>query len=217
MTVFDQLANNPLIPVLVIDDPEHAVPVAEALLAGGVSALEVTLRTTAALDVVERMARALPEAIVGVGTVLRAEQFAEARDAGARFAVSPGLSEKLAAAAGQSGMPWLPGAVTASEMIMALELGIGDVKFFPASIAGGAPALKGFSSVFPDLRFCPTGGVNAGNMADYLRLPNVKAVGGSWLVTPELLANRDWAQITRLAGEALAVAAELGRRRSDLP
>lgn len=214
MNVFEQLANNPLIPVLVIDDPNHAIPVAEALLAGGISALEVTLRTPAALDVIERMVSALPEAIVGVGTVVRAPQFADAKNAGARFAVSPGISEKLASSANKINMPWLPGAVTASEMIWAMELGLEDLKFFPASVAGGAAALKGFSSVFPSLRFCPTGGVNATNMVDYLQLPCVMAVGGSWLVTTELMSTKSWSQITTLARQALAVAATVGHQQT---
>lgn len=204
--VFAALGNNPVIPVLVVEDVEHAVPMAKALVAGGLTALEVTLRTACAMDVIERIANEVPEAIIGVGTVTRAEQFAQVQKAGAKFVVSPGCTETLAHAAADIGMPFLPGAVTASEIIAAMELGITDLKFFPAGTSGGAAALKGFSTVFSDIRFCPTGGVKPANMADYLSLPNVATVGGTWLVTADLLNNGNWDEITRLASEAKAQA-----------
>lgn len=214
MSVFESLDNNPVIPVLVVEDVKHAVPLANALIEGGITALEVTLRTSAALHVVEAIAKSVPEAKVGVGTVLQPEQFIAAKNAGSAFAVSPGLTEKLKQAADDSKTAWLPGAVTASEVMRAMELGVTDLKFFPASIAGGAPALKGFSSVFQAARFCPTGGVSLDTMADYLNLPNVAAVGGSWLVTPQLLVDNNWAEITKLAKQATERAKELGRAKS---
>lgn len=200
--VFAALGNNPVIPVLVVEDADHAVPMAKALVAGGLTALEVTLRTAAAMDVVERIANEVPEAIIGVGTVTRAEQFVQVKKAGAKFVVSPGCTATLAHAAADAEMPFLPGAVTASEIIAAMELGITDLKFFPAGTSGGAAALKGFSSVFSEVRFCPTGGVKPENMEDYLSLPNVATVGGTWLVTPDLLNSGNWDEITRLARDA---------------
>lgn len=207
--VFVALGNNPVIPVLVVEDPAHAVPMARALVAGGLTALEVTLRTKSAIEVVERIANEVPEAIIGVGTVTRPEQFELVKKAGAQFVVSPGLTPTLAQAAKDSDMPFLPGAVTASEIIMAMELGITDLKFFPAGTSGGPSALKGFSTVFSEIRFCPTGGVKPDNMKDYLSLPNVATVGGTWLVTADLLAKGDWDSITRLASEAKARAVEI--------
>ncbi|PID46740.1 MAG: keto-deoxy-phosphogluconate aldolase [Proteobacteria bacterium] len=204
--VFAALGNNPVIPVLVVENVDHAVPMAKALVAGGLTALEVTLRTASALQVVKRIANDVPEVIIGVGTVVRAEQFEQVKKVGAQFVVSPGCTETLAKAAQDADMPFLPGAVTASEIIAAMELGISDLKFFPAGTSGGAAALKSFSSVFPDVRFCPTGGVKAVNMADYLSLPNVAAVGGSWLVNSELLNSGNWSEITRLASSAKAQA-----------
>lgn len=204
--VFAALGNNPVIPVLVVEDVAHAVPMAKALVAGGLTALEVTLRTKSAMEVVERIANEVPEAIIGVGTVTRPEQFEQVKKAGAKFVVSPGLTPTLAQAAKDNEMPYLPGAVTASEIIMAMELGITDLKFFPAGTSGGPAALKGFSSVFSEIRFCPTGGVKPSNMEDYLSLPNVATVGGTWLVTHDLLAQGDWETITRLASEAKAQA-----------
>ena len=200
--VFAVLGNNPVIPVLVVENADHAVPMAKALVAGGLTALEVTLRTKSAIDVVERIANEVPEAIIGVGTVTRPEQFEQVKAAGAQFVVSPGLTPTLAQAAKDNEMPFLPGAVTASEIIMAMELGITDLKFFPAGTSGGPSALKGFSSVFSGVRFCPTGGVKPDNMQDYLSLPNVVTVGGTWLVSTELLESGDWDRITHLAHEA---------------
>jgi len=207
--VFAVLGNNPVIPVLVVEDVTQAVPMAKALVAGGLTALEVTLRTPAALSVVERIANEVPEAIIGVGTVVRAEQFEQVKQVGAQFVVSPGLTPSLAQAAVDTGMPFLPGAVTASEIILAQELGLQDLKFFPAGTSGGAAALKGFASVFPEVRFCPTGGVKPDNLADYLSLPNVSAVGGTWLVSQQLLAQANWSEITRLACEAKAQAVSI--------
>ena len=209
MRVFEQLGNNRVIPVIVVEDADHAVPMAEALVEGGVTALEVTLRTPVGLEVIERIARAVPEAIVGAGTVTDASQFQQVIDAGGRFAVSPGITDSLAITANASGLPWLPGTVTASEILLAIQLGFEDLKFFPASVSGGPPAIKAFTSVFSNIRFCPTGGVKPENMADYLGIENVMAVGGSWLVTNELLEKQDWAHMTRRAQEAVARARDI--------
>ncbi|HST37665.1 MAG TPA: bifunctional 4-hydroxy-2-oxoglutarate aldolase/2-dehydro-3-deoxy-phosphogluconate aldolase [Allosphingosinicella sp.] len=181
LSIDDIMAAAPVIPVLVIERVEDAVPIAEALVAGGLPVLEVTLRTHAALGAIQAM-RAVPGAIVGAGTVLSPDQFRYAADAGARFAVSPGLTRPLAEAARDVHLPWLPGVATASEVMRALDLGFTRLKFFPAMAAGGLPALKALSAVFGDIRFCPTGGITQDNAADWLAFPSVACVGGSWLV-----------------------------------
>jgi 2-dehydro-3-deoxyphosphogluconate aldolase/(4S)-4-hydroxy-2-oxoglutarate aldolase len=197
-----------VIPVLAVRDVEAAVPLAEALAGAGVALLEVTLRTENALKVIEAMARAVPEAIVGAGTLTRPEHFRAAADVGARFAVSPGLTPRLAEAALEAGLPYLPGTATASEVIAAREHGFYELKFFPADLIGGIAGLKHMQPLFPDVRFCPTGGVNEGNVAEFLRLPNVFAAGGGWLAPPKLIEAGDWAAIGRLAAAAVAAAAE---------
>lgn len=203
MDIFTALGNNPIIPVLVIEKAEQAVPLAEALVEAGVTALEVTLRTSAALDAIEAIAKSVPEAIAGVGTVIHPDQFALAKNAGAKFAVSPGLTPALAEAANTTAMPYLPGVATSTEIIRAMEMGITDLKFFPASISGGVNALKAFGSVFPDVRFCPTGGIGPNDFKDYLDLKNVHAVGGSWLATSAMLRDQQWSTVTRIAKESL--------------
>ena len=209
MSIFEKLGNNPVIPVIVLDDVKTAVPVAEALVESGVTALEVTLRTPAALDVIETMVREVPDAIVGAGTVTTGVQFGQLINVGARFAVSPGLTENLAAAAEESGLPWLPGVATAGEIMRAMECGLTELKFFPAGVAGGPAAVKGFSSVFRDIRFCPTGGVTEANMGDYLSIPNVKAIGGSWLITDDDVRQGDWASVRSKAAAARKKADEI--------
>lgn len=173
----------PVIPVLVVEDIDHARPIAEALVAGGLRALEVTLRTPAALQVITRMSE-VAGAVVGAGTVLNAADLRAAIDAGARFMVSPGLTEPLAEAASAAGVPFLPGIASAGDIMRGLDLGLNHFKFFPAEAAGGRPALKSLSAPFAQARFCPTGGVTPGNAADWLALPSVICVGGSWLVPP---------------------------------
>jgi 2-dehydro-3-deoxyphosphogluconate aldolase/(4S)-4-hydroxy-2-oxoglutarate aldolase len=169
-----------VIPVLVIERIEDAVPIAEALVAGGLPVLDVTLRTHAALGAIQAM-RAVSGAIVGAGTVLSPSQLRYAADAGAQFAVSPGLTRPVAESARESHLPLLPGIATASEVMRALDLGFNRLKFFPAMAAGGLPALKALSAVFGDVRFCPTGGITQDNAADWLGVPSVACVGGSWL------------------------------------
>jgi 2-dehydro-3-deoxyphosphogluconate aldolase/(4S)-4-hydroxy-2-oxoglutarate aldolase len=195
----------PVIPVLVIERLEHAAPLAKALVAGGLKVLEVTLRTPAALEAISIMAAAAPEAIVGAGTVLNAKDLDNAVAVGAKFIVSPGLTEPLARAAASARVPLLPGVVTATEIMKGLDLGLTHFKFFPAGTSGGAPALKAFAGPFADVRFCPTGGVTLANAPDYLGLPNVLCVGGTWITPKEALAAGDWDRVTELARGAAAL------------
>jgi 2-dehydro-3-deoxyphosphogluconate aldolase/(4S)-4-hydroxy-2-oxoglutarate aldolase len=180
----------PVIPVLVVDRVEDAVPIAEALVAGGLPVLEVTLRTPAALAVIRAMA-GVPGAIVGAGTVLDPDQLAAARDAGARFIVSPGLTDRLGRAVAETGLPFLPGVATTGDVMRARDLGFSRLKFFPAQAAGGLPVLKAFAAVFGDVRFCPTGGITQDNAAAWLALPSVACVGGSWLAPAGQAIDRD--------------------------
>ncbi len=205
MTLIELMRAGPVIPVIVIEDEAHAVPLARALVAGGVRVLEVTLRTPVALAAVRAMARAVPEAIVGVGTLTRPEEFAEALAAGARFGVSPGLTPVLVDAARASGLPLLPGVMTPSEVIAARAAGFRQMKLFPAQQAGGIGMLKALAGPFPDASFCPTGGVTAQSAPDFLALPNVACVGGSWLTPKTALAAGDWDAITQLARQASAL------------
>lgn len=199
------LRRAPVIPVIVLEDARRAAPLAEALVAGGLPVLEVTLRTPAALEAVKLMRQAAPEAVVGVGTIIAPEQFAVARDAGAQFGVSPGCTAQLAVAARESGLPWLPGVMTPGEVMQARASGFNPCKLFPAQQAGGTGMLKALHAVFPEMRFCPTGGVSRGNAAEYLALPNVACVGGSWIAPAELVIRGDWAAIRELAAEAAAL------------
>ena len=194
----------PVIPVLVIHDIAHARPLAEALVAGGLPVLEVTLRTEAALGAITAMAE-VPGAVVGAGTVLGAAQMQAAKAAGARFAVSPGATPALIDAARAEGVPLLPGAQTCSEVMTLLELGYNVQKFFPAEAIGGAEALKSIGGPLPQVTFCPTGGITLGRAPDYLRLPNVACVGGSWVAPASALAKGDWDAVTALARDAAAL------------
>jgi 2-dehydro-3-deoxyphosphogluconate aldolase/(4S)-4-hydroxy-2-oxoglutarate aldolase len=193
---------SPVIPVAVIDDAGTAVPAARALLAGGVAVIEVTLRTPAALDAIRRIAAEVPEISVGAGTVTTPAQLHEAMSAGAHFVVSPGCTPRLLDAMTASGLPCLPGAATVSEMLTLLERGFTELKFFPATAAGGLTYLKSVSAPLPGLRFCPTGGLTPETAPDYLALPNVACVGGSWLTPATALAAGDWATIRNLAAQA---------------
>jgi 2-dehydro-3-deoxyphosphogluconate aldolase / (4S)-4-hydroxy-2-oxoglutarate aldolase len=201
MTIDKIMGLAPVIPVLVVDDVAHAIPLARALVAGGLPVLEVTLRTPAALDVIAAMAT-VPGAVVGAGTVLSPQDLALAADAGARFIVSPGLSEPLGAAARASGLPFLPGVATASDIIRALDQGFNRLKFFPATANGGLPALKAMASVFGAVRFCPTGGITEASAPDWLAEPAVACVGGSWIAKR---GETDWAAITARAQAAAAL------------
>jgi 2-dehydro-3-deoxyphosphogluconate aldolase / (4S)-4-hydroxy-2-oxoglutarate aldolase len=191
----------PVIPVLVIDDIAYAKPLAEALVAGGLPALEVTLRTKAALDVIRAMAE-VPGGVVGAGTLITPADVKSAKAAGATFGVSPGATDRLIAACEDEGLPLLAGAVTATEVMALLERGFTVQKFFPAESAGGASALKAIGAPLPQVSFCPTGGIGPGNVADYLSLSNVLCVGGSWVAPKALMEKGDWAGITDLARAA---------------
>jgi 2-dehydro-3-deoxyphosphogluconate aldolase/(4S)-4-hydroxy-2-oxoglutarate aldolase len=203
---YDFVTAAPIVPVLVIDQLEHAVPLAKALVAGGLPALEITLRTESALDAIEAIAAAVPEAIVGAGTVCNRDQLLECQNRGAQFIVSPGSSDAIFQAAHDAQLPLLPGVATASEIIHAKEAGFEILKFFPAEINGGAKALKAYSGPFYDLQFCPTGGIGPDNLADYLALPNVIAVGGSWITPKAAMQAGDWGKITDIARQAVALA-----------
>ncbi|UJW74700.1 2-dehydro-3-deoxy-phosphogluconate aldolase [Rhizobium sp. SL42] len=197
----------PVVPVLIIDDADTAVPLARALVAGGLKAIEITLRTDAALEAVRRVAAEVEGAVVGAGTILNAKHFEAAVAAGSKFIVSPGTTQELLDAARASDIPLLPGAATASEVMALREEGYQVLKFFPAEQAGGAAYLKSLSSPLAGTLFCPTGGISLKNAKDYLSLPNVVCVGGSWVAPKELVAAGDWAGITKLAAEAFALKA----------
>jgi 2-dehydro-3-deoxyphosphogluconate aldolase/(4S)-4-hydroxy-2-oxoglutarate aldolase len=195
----------PVIPVLTLDDLAHAIPVARALTAGGLRVLEITLRTSVALVCIETIRKAVPEAIVGVGTLTRAVDFAAAGRVGAQFGVSPGLTPELAAAARGARFPLLPGVATASELIAARHAGFEVLKFFPAQQAGGTAMLRALGAAFPDVMFCPTGGITYATAPDYLALSNVASVGGSWVAPQAMLAAGDWAGIEALARDAASL------------
>jgi 2-dehydro-3-deoxyphosphogluconate aldolase/(4S)-4-hydroxy-2-oxoglutarate aldolase len=194
----------PVIPVLVIEDRAHAAPLAQALVAGGLPALEVTLRTPAALDVIRAMAE-VPGGRVGAGTLLTPADVKAAKAAGATFGVSPGATDRIIAACEDEGLPLLPGAVTATEVMTLLERGFTMLKFFPAETSGGAAAIKALGAPIPQVSFCPTGGVSLKNARDYLSLSNIVCVGGSWVAPKDAMARGDWAAITALAAEAAAL------------
>jgi 2-dehydro-3-deoxyphosphogluconate aldolase/(4S)-4-hydroxy-2-oxoglutarate aldolase len=198
-------SHGPVIPVIVLQRVADAVPLAEALLAGGVKVLEVTLRTDVALACIEAIAKQLPEALVGAGTIRNAADARAARDAGSRFAVSPGYTSAVGQACRELGLPLLPGVATASEVMGAQADGHDFLKFFPAQQAGGIPMLKALGGPFPDVAFCPTGGITPETAPQFLALPNVKVCGGSWLTPADAVEKGDWARITRLAREASAL------------
>ena len=206
MNVLDVMRTGPVIPVIAIEDLAHAVPLAKALVAGGVRVLEVTLRTAVGLDSIRAIAREVPDAIVGVGTLTRPEEFAKALEAGACFGVSPGLTPSMIDAAHQTGLPLLPGVMTPSDVIAARLAGFQQLKLFPAQQAGGIGMLKALGGPFPDVTFCPTGGITAETAPEFLALPNVACIGGSWLAPKAALVAGDWDRITELARQAAALA-----------
>jgi len=199
----------PVIPVIVLQSSEHAAPVAEALIEGGIPIFEVTLRTAAGLPSIEEVAKKFPDALTGAGTVLNESQARQAIDAGSRFIVSPGWDDGVVETAQAAGIPVVPGVATATEVQRAYNHGLRVLKLFPAGIAGGIPMLKALSSVYSEVGFVPTGGVSADNLADFLALPNVKAVGGSWLTPAQAIAEGRFEEITRLANEARKIAADV--------
>lgn len=207
LSALQVMRDAPVIPVIVLNDPAHAVPLARALVAGGIRMLEVTMRTPVALACMKAIAREVPEAVVGAGTVRHADDARAAQGAGARFAVSPGYTSALGQACRSLGLPLLPGVASASEIMMAGDDGYQQLKFYPAMQAGGVAMLKAWQGPFADVLFCPTGGVTEDNATSLLALPNVACVGGSWLAPADAMASGDWARITNLARAAVQLRA----------
>lgn len=206
----------PVVPVVVVSDASDAVPLARALVAGGLPAIEVTLRTPAALDAIRAIADAVPDAVVGAGTVLTPEQVDDCVGAGARFLVSPGWTDALLGAMRASGVPFLPGVSTTSEVVALLERGVREMKFFPAQAAGGTAYLRSLAGPLPQARFCPTGGIGPKTAPEYLSLPNVGCVGGSWMVPAEAVTAGDWGRIEELARSAARLGGNAGRSPAGL-
>lgn len=198
------LKSSPVVPVIVINNIDDAVPVAKALVAGGVKVLEVTLRTECAIEAIRRIAKEVPEAIVGAGTVINPQQLAQVTEAGAKFAISPGLTEALLKAATAGPIPLIPGISTVSELMLGMSYGLNEFKFFPAEANGGVKALKAIAGPFSQIRFCPTGGISPENYRNYLALESVLCIGGSWLVPNDAVKAGDYQRITELAKEAVA-------------
>lgn len=205
MNADELLDLSPVVPVVVLADPADAVPLAQALVAGGLPVIELTLRTAGAIEAIERIAAEVPDAVIGAGTVTTADQARAAAKAGSRFLVSPGCTEDLRAAMTDTGLPYLAGIATASEALALAEHGLTAMKFFPAEAAGGAAYVKALGGPLPGIRFCPTGGITVRNAPDYLALSNVGCVGGSWLTPADLVARQDWQSIKELAAAAAAL------------
>ena len=197
---------SPVVPVMVIEQLEDALPLAEALLAGGITVFEITLRTACALDAIHAIATAMPDALVGAGTGINTVQYDAAVAAGAKFVISPGMTPTLLAHAKQGSVPLIPGVCTPSEIMQALELGYTHLKFFPAEANGGAAALAAIAGPLPQVRFCPTGGISPTNVAEYTALPCVATVGGSWMLPKKAIRSGDWGHISHLAHEAAVLA-----------
>lgn len=205
-TIKEIMNSSPIVPVMVINNVEHAVPLAKALVKGGITTLEITLRTDAALESITRIKAEVPEATVGAGTIINIETLNKAIAAGAEFIVSPGTTDAMIDAAIATGVPLLPGVANPSEAMRLLEKGITEMKFFPAEAAGGIPMLKSIGAPIPQITFCPTGGVSQKNVKDYYNLPNVACVGGSWMCAANLVDAENWDEITRLSAEAIEIA-----------
>jgi 2-dehydro-3-deoxyphosphogluconate aldolase/(4S)-4-hydroxy-2-oxoglutarate aldolase len=205
MKILSEMFNQfSLVPVVVLDDANDATPLAEALLNGGIKSIEITLRTDAGLKAIEQVAKNLPDILVGSGTILNKAQMQAAHDAGAQFHVSPGITDELADYASTHNIAWLAGVANSSNIMQAHQHGLTHIKFFPAALAGGVPMLKQFISVFPNMRICPTGGIDLSNLHEYMALKSVFAVGGSWLTPKDLIAQKNWAEITKIAKESTA-------------
>lgn len=200
------LAGHSVIPVITLDRVEDSVPLAQALVAGGLKVLEVTLRTEAAVEGIREIVKHVPDAIVGTGTVCNEQQIKLSEDLGCQFMISPGATDKLLEAGAQSSVPFLPGIASVSELMRGMEYGHRDFKFFPAEAAGGTSVLKAFSGPFGDIRFCPTGGIGLHNVVEYLALPNVLCVGGSWIAQTNLIRQQAWSEIETLARDAVELA-----------
>jgi len=203
MTAFEVMKISPIVPVIALERVEDALPLAEALLEGGIAIMEITLRTQAGLESIEAIAKAMPEMNVGAGTVINCSGFQHAVDHGSQFVFSPGINEELMLASRDLEIALIPGVATASEVMMAQNNGFEQCKLFPATVAGGTAALKAFSGPFASMQFCPTGGVSLENLNDFLSLNNVLCVGGSWIVPKDAIAAKDFKKITKLSKEAL--------------
>lgn len=201
-------AASPIVPVMVIKRVEDAVPLAKALSDGGINVFEITLRTDAALDAIKAISEAMPDSVVGAGTIITTEQYDAAVAAGAKFVISPGSTVQLLKHAAKGTAPLIPGATTPSEIMMALELGYDHLKFFPAEASGGAAALKAMAAPLPNVKFCPTGGVSLSNLAQYQSIDCVATVGGTWMIPADAIEQGDWARITQLTKEAVMAAAK---------
>ncbi|EOE0524881.1 bifunctional 4-hydroxy-2-oxoglutarate aldolase/2-dehydro-3-deoxy-phosphogluconate aldolase [Providencia stuartii] len=199
----DVLNAGPVVPVIMINKLEQAVPLAKALVKGGIRVLEVTLRTECAIDAIRLIANEVPEAMIGAGTVINAQQLTAVTEAGAQFAISPGLTEELLSAATKGCIPLIPGISTVSELMLGMNYGLKEFKFFPAEANGGVKALKAIAGPFSQVKFCPTGGISPANYRDYLALKSVLCIGGSWLVPEDALESGDYQRITQLAEEAI--------------
>ena len=203
MTIKQILNNAAILPVIILDEIKHAVPLAQALAEGGISTLEITLRTPIALEVIKILKEKVPQCVIGAGTVTQPAQFSVLKKLAVDFAVSPGITSELIHAAQAADIPYLPAVATPSDILLAIEHNLSVVKFFPADLCGGAKALRNFASVFPNMSFCPTGGINAENMANYLSLTNVISIGGSWLAPKNLIELNYWQDLTNLASAAV--------------
>lgn len=202
-TTFEILSLGPIIPVITLDKVEDALPLADALAEGGIKTMEVTLRTPAALDAIKLLAKERAHMVIGTGTIITPDGFSKAKKAGAQFIISPGVTDDLLSTGKKCGVPYIPGISTTSEALLAVQHGFECLKFFPASLSGGTPMLKNFSAILSQLKFCPTGGIDQKNMNEYLGLPNVVCVGGSWIVPVKAIREGQWGEITKLVKEAL--------------
>ena len=202
MNISKILSLGPVMPVIVIEQPDHAIPLGEALLAGGIKIIEITLRTTTALSAIEYLAKSLPEIYVGAGTILTKQNAAQAKNSGAKFCVSPGTTSSIIDACNEYNIPLLPGASTVSEMLTLSEIGFSEIKFFPASAAGGTQFIRSLASPLPNLKFCPTGGISYETASEWLSLVNVSCVGGSWIAPAKDINDQNFAEITTRAKQA---------------
>ena len=203
MNAYDVMKISPIVPVIAIENAEDALPLAEALMAGGIGLMEITLRTPAGIKAIEIIAKHFPQMAVGAGTVMNPDDFKKAVDHGAQFVFSPGISVELMETSKALNVPFIPGVATASEVMLALNNGFEHCKLFPATAVGGIEILNGFYGPFPSMRFCPTGGISLHNLNDFLKLPNVLCAGGSWIVPKMVLKNKEFSKITQLCHEAL--------------
>ncbi|MDG1987715.1 MAG: bifunctional 4-hydroxy-2-oxoglutarate aldolase/2-dehydro-3-deoxy-phosphogluconate aldolase [Halieaceae bacterium] len=208
---FETLIKSPVIPVIVLSEVQLAIPLTEVLIDSGLTVIEITLRTEVAIPAIRMISNAFPKAIIGAGTVTTNEQIFLARDAGASFAISPGISQKMYQAANSSSLPFLPGVATPSEILMAKEAGFSICKFFPSEELGGVERLEMFAQIFPDMKFCPTGGISEANLASYLSLASVPVVAGSWIAPEVLILAKDWVEIEARAQRALEIVGKTGK------